>query len=281
MSSIAATIPSQSGDAILSPWRPKWRLYAFEALLLGAFMLSACTFTLLIEHPALPIRRMIESDVLRRAMIGIAMGGTAIALIYHPIGKRSGAHMNPAMTLSFLRLRKIDPRDAAGYIAGQFIGGATGVAVMAALAREWIGHPSVHFVATRPGAAGVLAAWAGEFLISFLLVGTVLAINQVPQLARYTGCVAGLLVALYITFEAPLSGMSMNPARTLASALSAHVWTGWWIYVTAPVLGMLSAVEAHARLARCPDRLCGRLSHCRRTPTIFACNCLQREDDQP
>ncbi|HEX6063576.1 MAG TPA: aquaporin, partial [Longimicrobiales bacterium] len=255
-------------------------LYAFEALLLGTFMLSACTFTLLIEHPTLPIRAAIESNLARRAIVGVAMGSTAIALIYSPIGKRSGAHMNPAMTLSFLRLGKIDTRDALGYIAGQCIGGAAGVAIVAAVAHGWVGHPSVHFAATMPGEYGILAAWTGEFVISFLLVAAVLAINKTPRLARYTGCFAGLLVALYITIEAPLSGMSMNPARTFASAIFARVWTGWWIYLTAPVLGMLSAVEMHARLACRPHLLCGRLSHSRRTPSIFKCNCLPRKDDE-
>src|SRR5438046_1659776 len=116
-----------------TPWRPKWRLYLIEAALLGTFMMSACFFTFLVEHPALPVRANIQAAPFRRGLIGVAMGATAIALIYSPFGKRSGALMNPAMTLSFLRLGKIDQRDAIGYVAAQFAGAAAGVALVQAV----------------------------------------------------------------------------------------------------------------------------------------------------
>jgi aquaporin Z len=271
---MTTTLPITSDPNIADAWQPQWRLYAIEGALLGTFMISACFFVFLIEHAASPLRGTIASPALRRAAVGAAMGLTAIALIYSPAGKRSGAHMNPAMTLSFLRLGRINPRDAAGYVAGQFVGAAAGVAFMTATV-TWVRDPSVHFVATTPGAAGFAAAWIAEFAISFALVLIVLTINKIPRLAPYTGCFAGLLVATYITLEAPISGMSMNPARTFGSALVGHVWTGWWIYLTAPVLGMLAGVEVHARLARRPDRLCGKLSHSRHTPCFFKCSCLQ------
>src|SRR5206468_12407219 len=94
-------------------WRPKWALYLIEAALLGSFMVSACFFAALIEHPQSPLRHLVGSTFVRRSMIGTAMGLTALLLIYSPLGKRSGALMNPAMTLCFLRLRRLDPRDAA------------------------------------------------------------------------------------------------------------------------------------------------------------------------
>jgi aquaporin Z len=271
MTSIASPILA-AADA----WRPKWRLYLIEAALLGSFMISACIFVFLLAHPSSPISSSITTPMLRQALIGVAMGLTAIALIYSPWGKQSGALMNPAMTAGFVRLRRLDPRDALGYIAGQFIGAAAGVAVMTTLRGMWIGHPSVNYVATIPGRFGVVAAWSAEFVISFFLVFIVMAINKIPRLAPFSGCFAGLLVAIYITFESPISGMSMNPARTFGSALLGRVWTGWWIYLTAPVIGMLAAVEVHARLARHPHLLCVRLSHSRTVGGIFHCNCLDR-----
>ena len=101
----------------------------------------------------------------------------------------------------------------------------------------------------------------------------VLRVNAVPRLAPFTGLFAGVLVALYITFEAPLSGMSMNPARTLASAVSARLWTSIWVYFTAPPLGMLAAVEVQRLLVRRPHRLCGKWSHPANDRSVFPCDC--------
>src|SRR5690349_10854499 len=100
-------------DVAMSPLRANIAIYAIEAVLLGAFMVSACAVTAPLEHPASPLRHAIGSALARRAIIGAAMGATAVLLIYSPWGRRSGAHMNPAMTLCFLRLGKIRARDAA------------------------------------------------------------------------------------------------------------------------------------------------------------------------
>src|SRR5262249_45641157 len=156
--------------------------------------------------------------------MGCAMGLTAIALVYSPLGKRSGAHMNPAVTLTFLGLGRVAPRDALFYVLAQFAGGAVGLLACARLLGPLLGDPHVNYVATVPGDRGIDIAFAAELVISFLLMSVVLRVSSRPALARYTGLCAGALVALYITFEAPLSGMSMNPARSFGSALLAHSW---------------------------------------------------------
>jgi aquaporin Z len=248
-----------------------WRIYAIDGSLLGLFMISACTFGALLEHPSSPLRHAIESNTIRRALGGLAMGLTAIGLIYSPWGKRSGAQMNPAMTLSFLRLGRIKLPDAAGYIGAQFIGGLLGVTIMAALLRPWLADPAVKYVATMPGRFGLLAAWLGEFAIALLMMTVVMAANKVPKVMPFTGCFAGILVALYITIEAPLSGMGLNPARTFSSAVFADIWTGWWIYFTAPVLGMFAAIELHRALGDRPP--CGKFTHSSRIACFIGCEC--------
>jgi aquaporin Z len=100
---------------------------------------------------------------------------------------------------------------------------------------------------TVPGQHGPLTAFIAEVAITFILMTVILHSSNHPRLKRYTGMFAGLLVAIFISFEAPFSGMSMNPARTFGSGLSAGVWTGFWIYLTAPLLGMLSAGEVYVR----------------------------------
>jgi aquaporin Z len=239
----------------------RWHVYAIEAALLGTFMLAACAAVALLAHPASSLAHAIPSDFVRRALIGLAMGTTAICLIYSPFGKRSGAIMNPAMTLCFLRLGRLSRVDAIGYSAAQVAGGTIGVALAATLAPTWVKDPAVNHVVTVPGEYGMLAAWLGEFGIAFLLLCVVLGINRFPRLRPFTGVAAGMLVANFITFEAPLSGMSLNPARTFASAFSAGIWSGWLIYLSATPAGMLTAVEIYRRLGNRQFPTCGKLTH--------------------
>jgi aquaporin Z len=100
----------------------------------------------------------------------------------------------------------------------------------------------------------------------------VLIVSNHPKLNAWTGVFAGVLVAVYIAVEAPLSGMSMNPARSFASALPAHLWTDFWIYFTAPLLGMLLAAECYVRLPGAHHVLCAKLHHHNNTRCIFRCN---------
>ena len=251
---------------MLAALRRHWPEYLIEAALLGLFMVSACLLTLLLEHPASPARAALDPPLLRRALMGLAMGLTAVALIYSPIGQRSGAHFNPAVTLTFLRLGRVAPVDAAFYIAAQFAGGLLGVLACGAFLGAALDDPSVGWVATRPGPDGPAVAFVAELLISGLMMGAVLACIARPRLERYAGLAAGMLLALYITFESPLSGTSLNPARSLGSALPGGIWQGWWIYLTAPTLGMLLAGEIARR--RWVTH-CAKLHHTDRQRCIF------------
>ena len=171
-------------------------------------------------------------------------------------------------SLTFWRLGKIEGWDAVFYIAAQFIGGALGVVLVAQVAGAMlIGDAAISYAVTLPGAPGRWVAFAAEFGISFGLMLMVLFVSNRRAINRYTGLFAGTLVALYITFEAPLSGMSMNPARTVASALPAHVWSDVWIYFLAPPLGMLLAAESSA-LACAGSVLCCKLP--RATAGVFS-----------
>ncbi len=247
-----------------------WPEYLMEAALLGCFMLSACTFASLLNHPAGPGRRWIPSALGRRALMGVAMGLTAVALIYSPWGQQSGAHMNPATTLTFLLRGKVAPLDAAFYILAQFAGAAAGVASARLLLRDIVRHEAVNHVVTAPGARGIAVAWFAELVIAFGMMLMVLVVSNHATLTAYTGLAAGVLVALYITFEAPLSGMSLNPARSFGSALVGRHWRAFWVYLTAPVAGMLLASATHAAL---PDQrvYCAKLAHCNDRPCIFRC----------
>ena len=255
----------------MTPSRRHWHEYAMEAALLGLFMIAACGFATLLEHPASPAHRALPDGSVRRFLMGIAMGLTAIGLIYSPWGQQSGAHMNPSLTVTFFRLGKMGRGDALGYVVGQFVGGVLGVLLMRMAVGMLVAHPAVRFAATAPGPGGTARAFVAEFTISFVLMAAVLVASNSARLARYTPLLAGSLVATYITVEAPISGMSMNPARSFASALAAWQWTDLWIYFTAPPLGMLAAAEAYVRLRGAHRVLCAKLDQRTTRRCIFRC----------
>ena len=244
-----------------------WPEYAAEAAALGIFMISASVFTTLLEHHRSPLLDLVPHPFARRALMGLAMGVTAAAIIYSPLGARSGAHMNPSVTLGFLRLGRISRADAAFYLLAQFVGGIAGMLASAAVLGGTLAEPFVDFVQTRPGDAGPLVALVAELAISFITFSLLLKVAAHPQMMRLVGLTAGVLVMLNITFEAPLSGMSMNPARTLGSALLAGRLDVLWIYFIAPPVGMLLAAEWFRRSTRPPP--CLRLNHTPRVPCIF------------
>jgi aquaporin Z len=246
-----------------------WPEYLIEGWALGTFMVSAATFTALLEHPRSPLRMRIRNGFLRRALIGLAMGLTAIGLIYSPWGQQSGAHMNPATTLTFLKLGKIAPPDAAFYIGAQFVGGIAGVLVAKVLLRGALTHPNVNYVVTVPGPAGTELAFVAEAGLACGMMSMVLFVTNTPELAAYTGLFAGALVFLFIACEAPLSGMSINPARTAASAFPSGIWKAGWVYFTAPVLGMFLAAQIYSGAMGCAPGACPKLQHGTKQRCIF------------
>ncbi len=199
------------------------------------------------------------------------MGLTAILLIYSPLGRRSGAHMNPATTLTFFRLGKVAGWDAAFYGLSQFLGGMLGTTVAFLTWGQTLAHRNVNFAITRPGVRGAAIAFVAEVFITFLLMTVILNVSNSHKFARYTGLAAGAMVMLFITFEAPLSGMSMNPARTFASDVVGMQWQGLWIYFTAPLIGMLSAAEVFVCTRGLHSVICAKLNHSGSGRCIFRC----------
>ena len=261
-----------STNKVVDALKNHWPEYLMEAFGLGIFMLSACGFGVLLEHPSSPLRQTITDATLRRVLFGGAMAATAIFNVYSPWGKRSGAHLNPALTFTFWRLGKIETWDAVFYSLCQFAGGIAGVLAAEILFGGLIAHPSVNYVATLPGPLGSTGAFAAEIVITFILISVVLRVSNTASLARYTGLFAGALVMTYISLEAPISGMSMNPARTLGSAVPGRIWAALWIYFTAPPIGMLLAAEVYLRSPGGRRVFCAKLHHHNDKRCIFRCN---------
>lgn len=202
-------------------------------------MVSAGLFATLIDHPQLPVRHHIPSDLLRRFIIGISMGLTAFLIINSPFGKKSGAHINPSVTIVQYRLGNINANDAIFYIIFQMIGAAIGVLFIYLVMPHYFSSEPIDYIVTKPYAPSITTTFIAEFIISFILITVVLYSNTNKKLSAYTATFVAILITLFITFEAPFSGMSMNPARTFGSAIIANQWPSFWLYCLAPPLGMI------------------------------------------
>jgi aquaporin Z len=249
--------------------RHHWPEYVMEAGLLGAFMVSACVCGIVYGFPGSPVRHAIPSMFVRGLLGGISMGVTALMILYSPWAKQSGGHINPSVTLTFMRLGKIRKWDALFYIVAQFWGAVCGVALVRLIVRRELTDPAVRYAVTTPGPRGPWIAFLAEFVMATGMMSAVLYFSNHPFLSRYTGVFASLLVTTYITLEAPLSGMSMNPARSFGSALPSGIWNHFWIYLIAPSLGMLTASELYLWRKGREAVKCCKLHHENHTRCIF------------
>ena len=176
--------PASKSASPLSALQRHWPEYLMEGAELGLFMISACLFVALLEYPASPVHQLFPNSTLRRVLIGLAMGITAILIIYSPIGQRSGAHFNPSVTFTFWRLGKVETWDAVFYTVFQFIGGTVGVVISAMLLGMIIADSTVNYAVTIPGSEGVWIAFIAEMLIAFLQLSMVLRVSNTKNWAR-------------------------------------------------------------------------------------------------
>lgn len=250
-----------------------WPEYLMEAAGLAGFMIGAGLLTLLLEHPDSPAHRMMgQSALLRRIPLSLLMGAYVAGFIYSPWGRRSGAHLNPAVTWAFYRLGKIKWWDAAFYTFTQFAGAIATAQLLKLTLGAPFAHPAVSYAATfpKPGEHGTLDAFVAEFVISFILMLVSLVAINSKRLEKLTGFFTGLLIAIYLIVETPYSGMSLNPARTFGSALAARHWMDLWVYFVAPPLAMLSAAEIFRRVRKNEMRACAKLRRCDGRRCIFS-----------
>jgi aquaporin Z len=188
-----------------------------------------------------PLRPQLPSAGLRYALIGAGFGLAVAAIVVSPLGRRSGAHLNPAVTLAFWWRGRTRGLDAIGYVVAQCVGGTAAAAAFAAVWGPW--SEQIRGGRTVP-AAGVshLEATGIEALLTFGLVIAILAILAAPRLARWVPTVIAAVITVLIWAGAGSTGASFNPARTLGPALVQGDFTAFWVYVVGPMLGSALAV---------------------------------------
>ncbi len=206
---------------------------------------------------------------LRLLCTGAVFAAAKTLLIYSPLGRVSGAHLNPAVTTAFWRLRRIDTRDALAYAAAQTAGAVAGVATVAVT----VGGRgrAVNLGMTIPGAGVSAAAACGyEAVVTFFLVFLILHSLSWPRLAPFTGLFVGLVMPVLVMLDGPLTGAILNPARSVGPALVMASFHGLWIYLVAPPVGALVAALAwRGRWAMRQSLICAKLYHGGESPCRF------------
>jgi aquaporin Z len=219
--------------------------------------------------PSSPLPR-IEIERLRLLATGLVFAGGATLVVYSPLGRISGAHLNPAVTCAFWRLRRIGGRDALVYAVAQTLGAIAGVAGIRLLAGNMTN--AVTLGMTTPGmGVSALAACLYEIAITFALMFLILSCLNKPALAPRTGIFAGMLVAALVMIEAPMTGTSLNPARSFAPALLMGHLDEVWIYLVGPTIGAVAAAAAwKGRWGARQALICAKLYHGGASPCQFA-----------
>lgn len=241
-------------------------LYACEFVGMTLLLFVGVSAVALIWAPASPMP-VIEPLVLRRFVTGLLFAGAATAVVYSRLGQKSGGHLNPAMTLAFWRLGKFPARHVLPYVLAQVAGAAAGVALAFAVSGELL--RSVRFGATAPGPGWTwMAALPAEVACAFTLAFLIFVSINKPALAAKTGALAGGLLAVMVTIVAPISGMSVNPARSAAPALFVPLVADQWLYVVGPIAGAwLAAVVYRRQWGR--TTVCAKLYHTATYPCAF------------
>ena len=174
--------------------------------------------------------------------VGIALVfGLVIMVMVYATGHLSGAHINPAVTVAFTVTRHFPPRDAVIYIAAQLAGATAGALLLLAI---WTGQPA-DLGATLPSVGRGSALLYETVLTAFLMFVIMAVATDTRAVGAAAAIAIGGTVGLDALFGGPVTGASMNPARSFGPALAAGEWTSFWIYVVGPVVGAAAGAMAY------------------------------------
>ena len=225
-----------------------WRLFLCELSGTGVLVLGGLTLVIGMFGTGSPMTQLIPSEKLRQTLTGFLFGSLGAAIALSLVGKESGAHINPAVTMVFWLFRKLDARTAMIYVVGQLAGAVIGSVPLLAFGAR---GRSVAFGATLPGVGySTQAVLLGEIVTTFTMVSLLCVFIGFRRLRPFTPAIFPILYAIMVPLEASISGTSTNPARSLGPALVSGQWQGWWIYWVGPLLGAFLASLACSLLAK-------------------------------
>jgi MIP family channel proteins len=200
------------------------------------------TFFLVLIGPGAVMVDAYAGGMVTHVGVALAFAFVVIAVIYS-IGHLSGAHINPAVTLAFWSVRRFPAREVAPYLGAQ----CAGAVAASALSRAALG-PVGNLGATLPTVSPSVA-FGVEWLLSFVLMFVIMAVATDDRVADgFAALAVGLTVGFCALVGGPLSGASMNPARSFGPAVVGQLWHTHWLYWLAPITGMLAAARVYELL---------------------------------
>ena len=225
------------------------QMYAAEFVGTALLVIAGLSVVIALWGKGAPLQGLPISPGARRFLNGVLFGSVGAAIAYSPIGRVSGAHVNPAMSFAFWLHGKLRWRDASCYVVAQLLGAAFGSTVL--LLWGNVGASDAWGAAIPAGRLPFLGAVAGEIVCTFLLVFLIFAFAANPATQAFTPLVNPPLFGVLSWLEAPLSGASANPARSFGPELLGADWRGWWVYWIGPAIGAVLAVAvARSSLVR-------------------------------
>ena len=229
-------------------WHIPWALFVSELIGTALLVLVGLSLVILMFGIGTPMASLIPSEGYRRLITGFLFGTTGASIAMSPVGKMSGAHINLVITLGFRLMGKLDMLTTLGYIAAQMIGAVVGSLPL--LLWGAMGE-SVAFGATLPGSGYTLSTvLLSEVITTFTMVALLCVFLGFRKIRPFTPAIFPPLYAIMVWAEAPISGTSTNPARSLGPSIISGQWQDWWIYWIGPIAGMMLAVLACSFLVK-------------------------------
>jgi len=227
-------------------YRSKFFISEFSGTAL--LLLGGLSIVIFMFGSGSPMAQLIPVIKIRQVITGFLFGSIGASIALSPIGKLSGAHINPAVTMVFWLFRKIEGRLAITYILAQLTGAIIGCLPL--LLWGQMGR-SIEFGVTVPGEGySMQTALLGEIITTFTMVSLLVIFIGFRSIRQFTPYMFPFLYAIMVPLEAVISGTSTNPARSLGPAVISGEWTGWWIYLIGPMAGALLASFACSLLAK-------------------------------
>jgi len=226
----------------------RWRIFFAEMLGTGLLLLIGLSLVILMFGSGSPVPKLIPDIGYRRLITGFLFGSTGALIAISSIGKASGAHINPVVTMAFYLMGKINSRTTISYVCGQFAGAIIGCIPI--LAWGSMGR-SISFGATIPGEGYAMSTvLLGEIITTFTMVTLLAVFLAFRKIRPYTPAMFPVLYSIMSFLEAAISGTSTNPARSVGPAIISGQWAGWWIYWIGPMTGAFVATLAVSFLAK-------------------------------